>query len=62
MPHDCFVWFGKPTQIWATVTFPGYSFVPVGNIKSRVLYTQAEVNFGRVIGLDSVNVVVPLSM
>ena len=42
--------------------FPGYSFVPVGNIKSRVLYTQAEVNFGRVIGLDSVNVVVPLSM
>ena len=62
MPHDCFVWFGKPTQVWATATFPGYSFVPVGNIKSRVLYTQAEVNFGRIIGLDTVNIVVPLNM
>ena len=56
MPHDCFVWFGKPTQVWASVTFPGYS---VGCIQSRVLYTQAQVNFGRVIGLDTV---VPLNV
>ena len=62
MPHECFVWFGKPTQVWSNVNFPGYSFVPVGNIKSRVLYTLAEVNFGRIIGLDNVNVIVPLDI
>ena len=62
MPHQCLVWFGKPTQVWSTVTFPGYSFVPVSHIKSHVLYTQAEVDFGRVLGHDTVNVVVPLNM
>ena len=62
MPHECFVWFGKPTQVWSNVNFPGYSFLPVGNVKSRVLYTTAEVNFGRIIGLDTVNVVVPLDI
>ena len=44
------------------VTCPGYSFVPVSNIKSCVLYTQAEVNYGRVIGSDAVTVVVPFNM
>ena len=61
MSHDCAVWFGNPTQVWATTTFPGYNFVPINNIKSRVMYTQTEVNFGRVIGTDKVYVVVPLN-
>lgn len=61
MPHNCAVWFGKPIQVWTTVTYPGYNLVSIKNIKSRVLYTQAEVNFGRLIGKYTVNVVVPLN-
>ena len=62
MPHDCAVWFGKHTQVWATVTFLGYSFVPFFcHIISRVLYTKADVNFGRVRGTEKVNITVPLN-
>lgn len=62
MPHNCSVWFGKPTQVWTTTQYPGYCFVPVSHIKSRVVYTKASVNFGRMIGLDTVYVIVPLDM
>ena len=60
MAHNCKVWFGKPTQVWTTVTYPGYSFIPLTNIISRVFTTT--VNFGRLIGNDYVNIVVPLDI
>lgn len=62
MSHPCFVWYGKPTQVWASTLCPGYNFIPVTNIKSRVVYTKRNVNFGRMIGLDSVYVIVPLDL
>ena len=62
MAHNCKVWFGKPTQVWTTVTYPGYSFIPLTNIISRVLYSTTTVNFGRLIGNDYVNIVVPLDI
>ena len=49
MPHECLVWFGKHTQVWASITVPALYKV------TRFVYTGS---FGR--GLDTVNVVVPL--
>lgn len=49
--HPCHVWFGRPTQVWSNSTV-GYCFIPVRNIKSRVIYCKTTINFGR-IGVDS---------
>ena len=62
MSHPCHVWFGKPMQLWATTLYPGYSSIPVSKIKSRVAYSKTSVNFGRMIGDDSVYVIVSLDM
>ena len=59
-PHNCFVWFGKPTQVWNPSPSPGYTFIHLDQIKSRVAFTTASVDFGRIIGLNTVLVVVPL--
>lgn len=60
MEHPCKVWFGNPAQVWCTAKYPGEFFIPVTSIKSRVVYTQSLVNFGRISGSDTVYVVVPL--
>ena len=56
------MWFGKPTEVWATTLYPGYSFIPVSKIKSRVVHSKTSINFGRMIGVDSVYVIVSLDM
>ena len=59
--HMCKVWFGFPTQVWSAVTAPDMYFLPLTCIKSRVAYCKKTVNFGRVIGNDSVIIAVPIS-
>lgn len=59
--HQCKVWFGYLTEVWATATSPDFFFVPVQCIKSRVAYCNVEVDFGRIIGKERVNIVSPLS-
>lgn len=59
--HLCKVWFGSPTEVWSAVTTPGMYFLPLTCIKCRVAYCKKTVNFGRVIGNDSVIIAVPLS-
>ena len=46
---------------WSAVTAPDLYFLPLTCIKSRVAYCKKTVNFGRVIGNDSVIIAVPLS-
>lgn len=41
--------------------YPGLSFIFVHNITSHVVYTKRSVTFGRVIGNDSVYVIVSLT-
>ena len=60
-PHPAKIWFGQPTQVWSSQTQPGYSFIPIPNIRSRVVYTKATVNFGR-IGCNTVNIIVPVHL
>ena len=62
MFHPCHVWFGKPTQVWANTLYPGYNFIPVSKIKSRVVHSKASINFGSVIGTDSLYVIVGLDV
>ena len=59
--HLCKVWFGSPTEVWSAVTTPDMHFLPLTCIKSRVAYCKKTVDFGRVIGNDSVILAVPLS-
>lgn len=60
MPHHCKAWFGGPSQVWATVTFPAVVFIPACNIQSRVVYTKATIDFGPTTAQDSVYVVIPI--
>lgn len=50
--HPCKVWFGHPTEVWATSTVPDWYFIPVSYVISRVAYSETEVDFGRVIGSE----------
>ena len=59
-PHNCKVWFGTPVQVWSRVTLPDHLFIPLSYIKSRTAYVSTPIDFGRVIGMDNVLVVVPL--
>lgn len=59
--HDCKVWFGDPTQVWARSTSPDCYYVRLPSIKSRVAYCETVVDFGRYIGKQTVFVVSPLS-
>ena len=59
MEHPCRVWYGFPTQVWCT-TACSLEFIPIDFIKSRVVYVNASLHFGRVIGTDTVFVVTPL--
>lgn len=58
--HECKVWFGYPVEVWPTVASLDVHYVPLSHIKSRVAYSLASVNFGSVIGSDTVYIVVPV--
>ena len=57
MEHQCKVWFGSPAQVWSTATYPGYSYIPVPDIKS---YSKSVVYFSRLIGTATVYIITPL--
>ena len=46
MEHTCKSWFGSPVQIW--------TFIPLSAIKSRVAYSRSKVDFGGIIGYETV--------
>lgn len=58
--HHCKVWYGCPTEVWGGVTDLDVHFLPVSAIQHRVTFTKCNVNFGQVIGTDSVIVATPL--
>ena len=58
--HQCQVWFGHPTELWTRVLQPDMHFLPLSFFHSRVAYTTALINFGQVIGSETVYVVVPV--
>lgn len=60
--HQCKVWFGHPTQVWSTTDRPGQFYVPISDIKSRVVYSNHVVNFGRIIGEERVYVITLLEV
>lgn len=59
--HECKVWFGGPTQVWSKTTSPDMYYIILSSIKTRVAYCECVVDFGRVIGSQSVFVVSLLS-
>ena len=59
--HPCKLWFGGPTQVWTKTTLFDAFYIPLNCIKSRVAYSETSVNFGRIIGEQSVYVVSLLS-
>ena len=61
LEHSCKVWYGYPTEIWWKFESSESSFIPLFDMQSRVAYVSTKVNFGHVMGTDSVNVVVPIS-
>lgn len=59
MEHPCRYHYGYPVQVW-TITPSSVSFIPISAIKSRVVFAQSRVNFGNIIGEETVHVIVPL--
>ena len=59
-PHQCHVWFGYPTEVWNAVSFQEKVYVPIVNIKCRVVCTKTIYTFGSVIGEDSVYITSPV--
>ena len=60
--HPCKMWFGHPTEVWATSTLPDCFFLPISYVVSRVAYCELDVNFGRFIGREKVIFVSPLCL
>ena len=60
LEHDCRVWYGYPTEVWTKMEASSPSFIPLSHIASRVSYIDTQINFGRIIGTDSVFVVSPI--
>ena len=58
--HQCHVWYGHPTQVWTRVTSMDSYYLPVSHLQSKVAYCSASIHFGRIIGTDTVYVVVPV--
>ena len=59
--HPCRVWYGGLTEVWCRTQSASCNYVPLSSIVSRVAYCEAEVDFGRVIGKQTVLVVSILS-
>ena len=51
--HDCKVWFGGPTQVWAK-SLSSSKYIRLSSIKNRVAYCETDIDFGRVIGEQKV--------
>lgn len=62
MSHQCKPWYGYPTEVWSSVLEDDYKYFTLDRIQSRVVYTEANVNFGRVMGHDNVLVVIPIPL
>lgn len=60
IPHPCKGWFCHPAEVWCKETSPGLFFIPLKHIKTRVVYTVSPVDFGRVIGVQTVMTIVPI--
>ena len=60
--HECKVWFGHPVEVWSKCFEPGsrVQFIPISNIKCRVVYTDITWNFGRYYGSQTVRVIIPI--
>ena len=52
--HNCRVWFGGPTQVWAKSTSPDLYYIQLSSIGSRVAYCETCVDFGSRIGKQTV--------
>ena len=50
--HQCRVWYGSQVEVWSTVNTQDIHFIPVSSIKCCVVYSQQEVDFGRIIGTE----------
>ena len=59
--HPCKLWYGGPTQIWTRTTSLDVFYIPLHFIKNRVAYSETSVNFGRIIGTETVYIVSLLS-
>ena len=59
--HPCHVWFGYPVEVWSTATKPDVHYIPITNIKSRVVHVEHSFDFGRIHGEQTVLVVVPIA-
>ena len=58
--HQCRLWFGHPTEVWCTTTSSDIHFIPISMIKSQVAFVESTFNFGRLIGEQLVQVIVPV--
>lgn len=58
--HQCQVWFGHPTQVWTRVASMDSYYLPISHLQSKVAYCSTSIFFGRIIGTDTVYVVVPV--
>ena len=61
--HQCHskLWYGGPTQVWTRTAAFDVFYIPLHYIKNRVAYSETSVNFGRIIGTETVYVVSLLS-
>lgn len=59
---QCKAWYGYPTQVWSIGFRTGFNYFLLNDVTSRVVYVRTKVNFGRIIGEDSVLVVVPIPL
>ena len=55
--HNCRVWFGGPTEVWCKSSTTGRHYILLSSIECRVAYSEATVNFGRLIEDQSVLIV-----
>ena len=59
--HNCKKWFGGPTEVWSRSKSVDVYHISLACIKSRVAFCETVVDFGRIIGKQTVYVVSILS-
>ena len=57
--HPCYSWFGEPVQVWSRVIENNQQYIPISMIKSRVVSSELQIDFGRFMGEQTVLIVVP---
>ena len=53
-------WYGYPSQVWSCTQHSQIDFLHIEKIISRVVYTEAPVDFGRFYGCCPVIIVTPI--